>query len=57
MADERRSNQQIAEALQTREVRVCKWRRRFARDRMRGLRDGAPRHAPNIWRFDPAANS
>lgn len=39
LADERYSNQQIAEALQTREARVSKWRSRFARDRMGGLRD------------------
>ncbi|MBC5801208.1 MAG: IS630 family transposase [Candidatus Eremiobacteraeota bacterium] len=54
LADERRSNQQIAEALQTREARVCKWRRRFARNRMLGLRDGArgmrPRYGESTQR-------
>jgi transposase len=41
LADERYSNQEIAETLHTREARVSKWRSRFARDRMRGLRDDA----------------
>jgi transposase len=39
LADESRSNQQIAETLQTREARVSKWRSRFVRDRMNGLQD------------------
>lgn len=39
LADSCHSNQQIAEALQTREARVSKWRSRFARDRMNGLHD------------------
>jgi transposase len=39
LADEHYSNQQIAQALRTREARVSKWRSRFARDRMAGLRD------------------
>ena len=41
LANEHYSNREIAEALQTREARVCKWRRRFARERMLGLRDGS----------------
>ncbi|MGH7755092.1 MAG: IS630 family transposase [Vulcanimicrobiaceae bacterium] len=47
LADRRLSNQQIAEKLGTREARVSKWRARFVRDRMSGLRDdprsGKPR--------------
>ncbi|MHB1550769.1 MAG: IS630 family transposase [Vulcanimicrobiaceae bacterium] len=39
LADQHYSNQQIAQTLQTREARVCKWRSRFARDRINGLRD------------------
>ncbi len=46
LADEHYSNQQIAEALKTREARVSKWRGRFARDRILGLRDDARSGAP-----------
>ncbi|MGH7736883.1 MAG: IS630 family transposase, partial [Candidatus Tyrphobacter sp.] len=38
-ADNGLTSQEIAEALDTREARVCKWRSRFARDRVKGLRD------------------
>lgn len=46
LADEGFSNQQIAAALNSREARVSKWRARFYRDRMLGLRDDARSGAP-----------
>lgn len=49
LADEHYSNQQIAESLQTREARVSKWRSRFARDRMAGLRDDPRAGKPPIY--------
>ena len=39
---EGRSNLAVAQELKTRPARVCKWRRRFAAERLRGLSD-APR--------------
>jgi transposase len=42
LADERRTNRQIAQQLDTRTARVSKWRQRFATDRLAGLQD-APR--------------
>src|SRR2546429_4451198 len=36
-----RTNQEIADELQTTEQTVCKWRRRFARHGLAGLRDNA----------------
>ena len=41
LADEGRTNQQIAEQLKTRTARVSKWRQRFAAHRLSGLQDAA----------------
>lgn len=38
-AAEGKENQRIAQLLKTRPARVCKWRRRFARQRLAGLED------------------
>ena len=39
LADEGRTNEQIARALKTRTARVSKWRQRFGRKRLAGLGD------------------
>lgn len=48
LASEGRTNREIANALQTRPARISKWRRRFAKNRLKGLgdalRSGRPRH-------------
>jgi transposase len=41
LADEGRTNRQIALQLHTRTARVSKWRQRFAADRLAGLQDAA----------------
>lgn len=41
LADEGRTNQQIAQQLHTRTARVSKWRQRFATSRLAGLQDAA----------------
>jgi transposase len=41
LADEGRTNQQIADQLNTRTARVSKWRQRFAAHRLAGLQDAA----------------
>src|SRR5665213_2264608 len=41
LAHEGRSNEQIAEQLETRTARVSKWCRRFGKDRIAGLTDAA----------------
>ena len=41
LAHEGKTNQQIADQLQTRAARVSKWRQRFGRERMAGLSDAA----------------
>jgi transposase len=41
LADEGRTNQQIARQLHTRTARVSKWRQRFAANRLAGLQDAA----------------
>lgn len=47
LASQGQTNREIASALQTRPARISKWRRRFARDRFKGLKDafrsGRPR--------------
>ena len=40
LAHQGRTNREIAKALRTRPARISKWRRRFARDRWDGLKDG-----------------
>jgi len=40
LANEGKTNQQIADALDTRIARVSKWRQRFGRARLAGLGDG-----------------
>lgn len=48
LAHQGRSNLEIAEELKTRPARVSKWRQRFGKRRLDGLRDadrkGRPRH-------------
>lgn len=48
LAHQGRTNREIAKALRTRPARISKWRRRFARERLDGLKDGfrsgRPRH-------------
>jgi len=41
LADEGRTNRQIAQQLHTRTARVSKWRQRFAAERLSGLQDAA----------------
>ena len=41
LADQGRTNQQIADQLDTRTARVSKWRQRFAANRLMGLQDAA----------------
>ena len=41
LADEGRTNRQIADQLNTRTARVSKWRQRFAANRLAGLQDAA----------------
>src|SRR5262245_28979469 len=41
LANQGKTNQQIAERLQTRTARVSKWRQRFGHDRLAGLSDSA----------------
>lgn len=41
LADEGKTNEQIARQLHTRTARVSKWRQRFAMDRLAGMSDAA----------------
>lgn len=45
LAHKGRTNEQIAEELDTRTARVSKWRQRFGAARLAGLNDGAVRQA------------
>ena len=49
LADEGRTNQQIAEALKTRTARVSKWRQRFRTDRLTGLSDAGRSGKPATY--------
>lgn len=49
LANEGRTNQQIAEALQTRTARVSKWRQRFGTQRLTGLSDAGRSGKPATY--------
>ena len=49
LADEGRTNQQIATQLHTRTARVSKWRQRFAAHRLAGLQDAARSGRPSKY--------
>lgn len=52
LASQGQSTVQIADSLGTRPARVSKWRQRFARHRLKGLRDGTRSGKPR--RYDPS---
>ena len=49
LADQGRSNQQIADALKTRTARVSKWRQRFGAKRLAGLSDAGRSGKPATY--------
>lgn len=49
LADEGRTNEQIADALETRTARISKWRQRFGAKRLEGLGDAERSGKPAIY--------